>query len=68
MKNIRRFQNLRDSLKKKGMTMDDYAAYLGVSKRSVMYRLGGQTEFTLKDIEKTAELFKGSSWECLFKR
>lgn len=65
---MKKFQVLRDLLKINDMTIDDYAKYLGVSKRTVCNKLSGRTEFTLKDIEKTAALFDGSSWECLFKR
>lgn len=65
---MKKFQVLRDLLKINDMTIDDYAKYLGVSKRTVCNKLNGRTEFTLKDIEKTASLFDGSSWECLFKR
>ena len=62
------FENLRKALDKKKITDIQYSRYLGISKRSLYYRLSGEREFTLKEIEKTSELLKGYKWEYLFKR
>lgn len=47
--------NLKKALRGKNITLAAYAAILGVSKRTVDYKLAGKTEFTLSEIVTTMD-------------
>ena len=53
------FHNLRVALTDNGISYENYCEYIGISNRSFRYRLTGDKEFTLEEIEKTAELLPG---------
>ena len=62
------FHNLRVALKDNRISYDDYCKYIGISNRSLRYRLTGEREFTLKEMERTSELLPDIKWEELFRR
>ena len=62
------FVNIIVALTDNGIGYDDYCKFIGISNRSFRYRLTGEREFTLKEMEKTSELLPGRTWEELFKR
>lgn len=49
------------------MKLADFHEVLGISERAFMYKLAGEKEFTLKEVEISCNYF-GKSCEELFKR
>lgn len=47
------YKNLIEILKKKGITNEEYARFLGVATKTVWNKLQGKTEFTLGEAVKT---------------
>jgi transcriptional regulator with XRE-family HTH domain len=62
------FENLRTELKKRGISLKEYAEALGITERALRYKLSGRTDFTLSEIERTAALIGISNWKYLFRR
>lgn len=62
------FPNLRKKLSDKGMSLNAYTKFLGISRRTLGNKLIGKTEFTLAEIEKTADLLETKDWSSLFQR
>lgn len=61
------FDNLRDELIKKPLTMKSYAEFLGVSEKTLQNKINGVTDFTLSEVEKTCKfLFPKIRVETLF--
>ena len=62
------FHNLRVAIVEKGISYDNYCKYIGISNEGFRYRLTGEMEFTLREMEKTSELIPDIKWEELFRR
>ena len=48
------FKNLEVLLESKGLSYKDYATFLSIAEKTVYNKLNGKTEFTLKEVTKTA--------------
>ena len=62
------FPKLRKKLNDRGMSLNAYAKFLSISRRTLGNKLNGKTEFTLAEIEKTAGLLETKDWSSLFQR
>ncbi|WP_050698697.1 helix-turn-helix domain-containing protein [Anaeromassilibacillus senegalensis] len=61
------FDNLRNALENKKISMKAYAAVLGVTEKTVQNKLSGQTPFTLPEVWATCfDLLPEYSWTYLF--
>lgn len=60
------FEILKNEIKQR-MNLADFHEVLGISERAFMYKLAGENEFTLKEVEISCNYF-GKSCEELFKR
>ncbi|MEG2769327.1 MAG: hypothetical protein RR902_00750 [Oscillospiraceae bacterium] len=47
------YQNLKENLHKKRITIRDYAKLLGVTEKTVQNKINGNTDFTLQEAETT---------------
>ena len=62
------YLNLEKCMRENGISLRDYAAFLGISERCARDRLLGKEEFTLEEIRRTGnELFPGYTISYLFK-
>lgn len=50
------FSNLRNVLHRKGITIRQYAEFLGLNEKTVQNKIRGVTEFTLSELRKTCKL------------
>lgn len=48
--------NLQEALRKKGITIKEYAEFLGISEKSVNNKLSGKTDFRYREFLKTCSL------------
>ena len=60
------FETLKKEITQK-MKLADFHEVLGISERAFMYKLAGEKEFTLKEVEISCNYF-GKSCEELFRR
>lgn len=50
------FTNLRTALYQKGISMKQYAAFLGVAEKTVQNKIKGITDFTYPEFKQTCSL------------
>jgi transcriptional regulator with XRE-family HTH domain len=50
------FKNLRTALYQKGISMRQYAEFLGVGEKTVQNKMKGVTDFTYQEFKKTCTL------------
>ena len=50
------FNNLRNALYQKGITVKQYAEFLGVGEKTIQNKMKGVTEFTYPEFKKTCSL------------
>ena len=50
------FNNLRTALYQKGITMKQYAEFLGVGEKTIQNKIKGVTDFTYPEFKKTCDL------------
>lgn len=50
------FANLRNALFQKGISMKQYAEFLGVGEKTVQNKMKGATDFTYPEFKKTCTL------------
>ncbi len=50
------FINLRNALYQKGITVKQYAEFLGVGEKTIQNKMKGVTEFTYPEFKKTCSL------------
>ena len=63
------FENLKNALYQKPMTMKSYASFLGVTEKTLQNKLNGTTKFTWDEVERTSVfLFPDIKIECLFEK
>ena len=60
------YSNLRKALLYKNISFVSYAKMLGITDKSVQNKLNGVTEFTLREVLATMELFPEYRVEYLF--
>lgn len=60
------YNNLRTELHKKGMTLKQYAVFLGVGEKTVQNKIKGVTDFTYPEFKKTCFLFPEYNADYLF--
>lgn len=59
--------NLKTELRKRNITVQQYADFLGVCKKTVSNKLSGSTKFTYPEMQKTCKkLIRGCAMEYLF--
>lgn len=50
------FTNLRTALYRKGISVKQYAEFLGVGEKTVQNKMKGETDFTYPEFKKTCSL------------
>ena len=58
-----KFLKLRGRIKEKGLTEQDFAKQINLSRTSLSLRLNGKAEWTLSEIESTCKLLEISDTE-----
>lgn len=49
-------KNLREALRRKGISVKQYAEFLDVSEKTIQNKINGQTDFTYPEFDKTCKL------------
>lgn len=60
------FNNLRNELQSKNISLVAYSKLLGISEKSVQNKLNGTTEFTLSEIKATLNVLPEFKLDYLF--
>lgn len=58
--------NVQRALQQKGLTVRQYAEFLGVSEKTAHNKLAGKTDFTYSEFEKTCALLFEYNADYLF--
>ena len=57
---------LRSQLAVRGMTMREYADYLGISSVTLYRKINGESDFSRSEVAKSAELFGKTASDRIF--